>query len=60
MGTCMHEGKWVAKEVGLQGIKNSGFGKHGEWKSGEMKWATGNEYDGWWTWGMKWKILKVG
>ena len=33
----MHEGKWVAKEVGLQGIKNSGFGKHGEWKSGEMK-----------------------
>ena len=21
MGTCMHEGKWVAKEVGLQGIK---------------------------------------
>ena len=37
MGTCMHEGKWVAKEVGLQGIKKSGFGEHGEWKSGEMK-----------------------
>ena len=33
----MHEGKWVAKEVGLQGIKKSGLGEHGERKSGEMK-----------------------
>ena len=33
----MHEGKWVATEVGLQGIKKNGFGEHREWKSGEMK-----------------------